>query len=62
MWCSSIFANSMDKGEDLFEEEDYQEEPSDVVDHTITIRLKRKVSFNLSIIKHLTIVYSLDPS
>ena len=53
MWCSSIFANSMEKGE-----EDDQEDPSDVVDHAIKIILNRKVSFNISIIKHLTLVYS----
>ena len=53
MWCSSIFANSMEKGE-----EDDQEDPSDVVDHAIKIMLNRKVSFNISIIKHLTLVYS----
>ena len=44
------------RGEDLFEEEGDQEDPSDVVDHTITITLKRKVSFNISIIKHLFIL------
>ena len=53
MWCSSIFANSMEKGE-----EDDQEDPSDVVDHAIKIMLNRMVSFNISIIKHLTLVYS----
>ena len=39
-------------------EEDDQEDPSDVVDHAIKIILNRKVSFNVSIIKHLTLVYS----
>ena len=55
MRCSFIFANRIERGEDLFVEEDVQEDPSDVVDYN---KITRKVIFNISIFKHLPLVYS----